>query len=305
CFCGVLLREPDASTIEVPRTWVEFETLVVTDGWRSLLRGRSKSVLERDVLPAFLGSRRWYAERGNPLTTHVVGLVQCAAAESDWGVALLEVRGRREPANYLLPLTIKWTRLDRERQNPSALAAVRRGPREGSLLDATADPGFVALVLENLRAARTIEADQRRIEFAPTASFPKDVLVAIKDVRAVDTEQSNTTVLVGTDYVVKLFRRRERGPNPEIEVGHFLTEPAAFPHAPPLLGTVEMEENGAHSAVAVVHGFVQNQGDAWAVTNAYLDRFVEEQRLLMAEAAGHSDEQAAYLRLMDHVGRRV
>jgi len=110
---------------------------------------------------------------------------------------------------------------------------VRRGPREGSLLDATADPGFVALVLENLRAARTIEADQRRIEFAPTVSFPKDVLVAIEDVRAVDTEQSNTTVLVGTDYVVKLFRRLEPGLNPEIEVGHFLTETVAFPHAPP------------------------------------------------------------------------
>jgi maltose alpha-D-glucosyltransferase/alpha-amylase len=304
-FFWFLLREPDASTIEVPRTWVEFETLVVTDGWRSLLRGRSKSVLERDVLPAFLASRRWYAERGNPPTTHIVGVMPIAAAESDLGVALLEVRGRRETANYLLPLTIKWTRFDRERQNPSALAAVRRGPREGSLLDATADPGFVALVLENLRAARTVEADQRRIEFAPTASFPKDVLVAIEDVRAVDTEQSNTTVLVGTDYVVKLFRRLEPGLNPEIEVGHFLTETVAFPHAPPLIGTVELEENGARSAVAVVHGFVQNQGDAWTVTNAYLDRFVEEQRLLTAEAAGHSDEQAAYLRRMDHVGRRV
>jgi maltose alpha-D-glucosyltransferase/alpha-amylase len=228
-----------------------------------------------------------------------------APAESDVGVALLEVRGRRETANYLLPLTIKWTRLDRERQNPSALAAVRRGPREGSLLDATAEPGFVALVLENLRAARTIEADHRRIEFAPTASFPKDVLVAIEDVRAVDTEQSNTTVLVGTDYVVKLFRSLEPGLNPEIEVGHFLTETVAFPHAPPLLGTVELEENGARSAVAVVHGFVQNQGDAWTVTNAYLDRFVEEQRLLTAEAARHSDEQTAYLRRMDHVGQRV
>src|SRR5712672_2446765 len=44
-FFWFLLREPDASTIEVPRIWAEFETLVVTDGWRSLLRGRSKSIL--------------------------------------------------------------------------------------------------------------------------------------------------------------------------------------------------------------------------------------------------------------------
>ena len=108
-----------------------------------------------------------------------------------------------------------------------------------------------------------------------------------------------------TEYVVKLFRRLESGINPEIEVGRFLTETVAFRNAPPLLGTVEMEENGTCCAVAVVHGFIENQGDAWTVTNAYLDRFVEEQRLLTAEAADHSDEQAAYARLMEQVGRRV
>jgi maltose alpha-D-glucosyltransferase / alpha-amylase len=84
-----------------------------------------------------------------------------------------------------------------------------------------------------------------------------------------------------------------------------LTETVPFPHTPSLLGSIELEESGARSAFAVVHGFVQNQGDAWTVTNAYLDRFVEEQRLLTADAAGHSDEQAAYLRRMDQIGRRV
>jgi maltose alpha-D-glucosyltransferase/alpha-amylase len=54
-----------------------------------------------------------------------------------------------------------------------------------------------------------------------------------------------------------------------------------------------------------VHGFIENQGDAWAVTSAYLDRFVEERRLLTAEAAEHSDEEAAYVRRMDQVGRCV
>jgi len=41
------------------------------------------------------------------------------------------------------------------------------------------------------------------------------------------------------------------------------------------------------------------------VTSAYLDRFVEEQRLLTAEAAGESDEQVAYVRRIEHVGHRV
>ena len=64
-------------------------------------------------------------------------------------------------------------------------------------------------------------------------------------------------------------------------------------------------ENAEPNAVAVVHRFVENQGDAWQVTNAYLDRYVEEQRLLTPESSGESQEQGAYLRLMGHVGKRL
>jgi maltose alpha-D-glucosyltransferase / alpha-amylase len=305
-FYWFQLCEPAGSALEAKTTPAEFETLVVLDGWRSLLQGRSRSVLERDVLPAFLAGRRWFAERGNASThTHVVGAFPLDAADHDLGVAIVEARGRHETASYLLPLTIKWTRFDPVRPNPTALAAVRRGPRQGTLLDAAADAGFIALVLENLRAARTIEGEHRRLVFRPTGKFPGGEQITIEDVRAVDTEQSNTTALVGSEYVVKLFRRLEAGVNPEIEVGRFLTDTVAFPNTPPLLGAVELEEKGVRSAVAVVHGFIQNQGDAWTVTSAYLDRFVEEQRLLTAEAAEHSDEEAAYARRMEQVGRRV
>jgi len=105
--------------------------------------------------------------------------------------------------------------------------------------------------------------------------------------------------------VVKLFRRIEPGINPEIEVGRFLTEMAGFANMPPLLGAVEMADGQSRSAVAVIHRFVENQGDAWSLTNAYLDRYVEEQRLLTGEAATDSDEQAAYLVRARQVGRRV
>jgi maltose alpha-D-glucosyltransferase/alpha-amylase len=305
-FFWFQLTERDSSSINVPSTPAEFETLVLPDGLRSLLHPRAKSVLERDVLPAFLAGRRWFAERGNTSTTaHVVDAIPLVAGDSGVGLALIKSNGRHEAANYLLPLTIKWTRFDSSPPNPNALAAVRRGPREGTLLDATAEPSFVSFVMQNLQSGQTIESGSRRFEFQPTSKLPTDRPIAIEDVRAVDTEQSNTTVLVGNKYVVKLFRRIVPGVNPEIEVGQFLTDMVPFANTPPLLGAVEVEENGERSAVAVVHGFVENQGDAWTVTGAYLDRFVEEQRLLAIETAGRSDEQAAYVRRMEQVGRRV
>ena len=303
-FFWFQLCEGDA-TMPVAMKPAEFETLVVSHGWRSLLQGRTRSVLERDVLPAFLATRRWFANRDRAVTAHISGAIPLAASDVGPALAFIDTQGVNESASYLLPLVIKWSRFDPLQPNPNWLAAVRRGPREGTLLDATSDADLISVLLENLRTGQTVEAEHRRLEFQPTASLSRDNAAAITDVHAVETEQSNTTVLVGGECVVKLFRRLEPGINPEIDVGRFLTETVAFPHVPPLLGAVELDEDGTRSAVAVVHGFVQNQGDAWTVTSAYLDRFVEDQRLLTAEAAGESDEQAAYLLRMQQVGRRV
>jgi maltose alpha-D-glucosyltransferase/alpha-amylase len=58
--------------------------------------------------------------------------------------------------------------------------------------------------------------------------------------------------------------------------------------------------------VAVVHDFVENQGDAWTVISSYLDRVVDEQRLLTeSENDGESEEQAPYLHYLSQAGRRL
>src|SRR5262249_38066770 len=143
------------------------------------------------------------------------------------------------------------------------------------------------------------------IEFIPGAMFPQGPVGLGGAVRAIETEQSNTTALVGNRFVVKLFRRIEPGINPEIEIGRFLTDVAGFGNAPALLGTVEMVEDRRRSTLAVVHAFVENQGEAWTVTSAFLDRFVEEQRLLATDDAAQSAELMAYQRLMGLIGRRL
>src|SRR2546430_1563681 len=65
-FFWFQLNERESSASEAPTVPAEFETLVVHSDWTSLLEGRSRPVLERDVLPAFVAGRRWFAQRGNP-----------------------------------------------------------------------------------------------------------------------------------------------------------------------------------------------------------------------------------------------
>jgi maltose alpha-D-glucosyltransferase/alpha-amylase len=90
---------------------------------------------------------------------------------------------------------------------------------------------------------------------------------------------------------VKIYRKLEAGINPEIEMSRFLTEDAEFANTPALLGSCELIEGEQHSSIGVVHAFVANQGDGWTVTSGYLDRFVDEQRLLATGEHPNESEQ--------------
>jgi maltose alpha-D-glucosyltransferase/alpha-amylase len=310
-FYWFQLRVKEVSAHVAPTAVPEFETLVIPVGatWMSL--ARTRGVFEGDVLPPYLARSRWYpeglAKAIQPALTSAVPF--CDIGDNRPYLAFFEATQRGVKTRYVLPMQIEWVRFDRERYNPRAFAAVRQGAREGTLLDVATDQIFIALLLRNLRNSLTVEDELGAgtcLEFRPTAKFPATPVKQPEHIRAVETEQSNSTALVDNDYVVKIYRKLQAGINPEIEVGRFLTEVAGFANTPALLGSVELVESDQRSAIAIVHAFVQNQGDAWTVTSAYLDRFVDEQRLLASSAhPGESDEQVPYLRYMSQTGRRV
>ncbi len=307
-FYWFQLRERDKSEHVAPSIVPEFETLVVPLGatWVSL--ARTRSVFERDVLPGHLARTRWYPERSaeaiHPTLTSAIPF--CDIGDNRPWLAFFEAIQGGVATRYLLPMQIEWVRFDRERYNPNALAAVRQGAREGTLLDVATDHIFIALLLRNLREALNIEDNGMRLEFRPTSKFSDRPIKQPEQIRAIETDQFNSAARVDNDYVVKIYRKLESGINPEIETGRFLTEVAGFANTPAMLGSVELVDGNTRSAVAVVHALVENQGDAWAVTSAYLDRFVDEQRVLAAsEHPGESEEQVPYLRYMSQMGKRV
>src|ERR1700745_1471810 len=103
------------------------------------------------------------------------------------------------------------------------MAAVRRGAREGTLLDVATDHAFIALFLRNLQRSLTIEENGLRLQFKPTGKFSVGEIREPERVRAVEAEQSNSTALVDSDYVVKVYRKLEAGINPERERSRFRT----------------------------------------------------------------------------------
>ena len=102
-------------------------------------------------------------------------------------------------------------------------------------------------------------------------------------------DQSNTSVLFGKRLILKVFRRLEAGPNPDVEIGEYLTE-RKFARVPPLVGSISYAPGaeGAKgsglptsdppdlpAAIAMLQEYVWNQGNGWQVTIDELDRYLE------------------------------
>jgi len=299
----------------LPEPMPDLVTLVVREGWSALKSGRAAQELEHDLLPAFLPKQRWFGAKDQTVSgTRVTMTAELPGTDDGFLLTRVEVAVSREdgPQHYFVPFgmswetdacTVGWPLL------PFTLAKVRRGPYPGGLYDAAATEGFVRAVIRALCDGREIRASDGQLRFQRTSRAPVlDGLDGL-EVRRVGVEQSNTSVLIGDEVIVKVLRRLAPGPHPELEMGRFLTEVAGFANTPPLLGAVQhIAEDGTPTTLAVLQGFVRNQGDGWSTTVDYLMRMLDELRL---GAPQTSDETAEgepfgmYLQWASTLGQRT
>ena len=76
-------------------------------------------------------------------------------------------------------------------------------------------------------------------------------------------EQSNTSIIFGDKLIMKLFRRQQPGPNPDTEIGRFITESTHFTHIAPFAGSIEyLREGQEPSTLAMLQGLVRMRATA-------------------------------------------
>jgi maltose alpha-D-glucosyltransferase/alpha-amylase len=294
-----------------PREWQErtlpreVTTLVLGEGLESLITGRNRRALELDVLPGFIAERRWFGDKGaRRISVDLPVAFPLEHGSDRFLLSVADVTSDDATSRYQLPLTIRWQRYTEiEKNENKVIAALRRTAREGSLVDAAAEPEFAAAIVAKVHAGETARCGERELAFRRTSAF--ETMHEVRSVKVVGAEQSNTSVIAEGKYVVKLLRKVTPGIHPEIEIGRFFIEQAPFANAPRLLGSVELIEGSQSSALAVVHEFIQNQGDAWSFISQSLDRLIAEQQLLPSDTISETPESAAMLGRLRQIGERT
>ncbi|MBI2236426.1 MAG: maltose alpha-D-glucosyltransferase [Magnetospirillum sp.] len=304
--------EPPVWHVDLRGTMPELFTLVVREGFPDLLAGSCRRMLERDVLPAFLQARRWFAEKDVGLASvELLRWAELSSSRGRWLVALAAVkRADGGLRHYHIPLSIAWdVGHDPVPVGGQALARMRRGRTVGLLGDAFHDDDFLRALVEAVRDEAHLPAMDGRLVCRSTRALADVAMPDQPGIVHMGSEQSNNSAVVGAAVVVKLVRRPVDGPNSEVEMGRFLTETSRFANTPPLLGWIEMADGaGRVQVLAVMHGHVANQGAAWGWVLAELDRFLDEASLVPPErlaeriSAGLLDDVMDFARV---VGQRT
>jgi maltokinase len=214
------------------------------------------------ALASWLPGARWFAGKGREPRRIEIVRAASFADDLDRGgprgmLAIVNVHYADGADQYLVPLGFR-------RELPAELAPARIGPLPGARLvvyDATADEEL------NLALLRLIATDQERHDVRYGIEPRGEHALVVRrrmPSRPVGVEQSNTSIVFGERYILKLFRRLISGENPDVELHRALNR-TGNPHIAPLLGAIETEHAGAPVTLGALHSFAADAVDGWRI----------------------------------------
>jgi maltose alpha-D-glucosyltransferase / alpha-amylase len=266
--------------------------------WDTLLEGNVRTLIERESLRTSLQRQRWFAGKARAIrSARITDWVILARSPDPAFLTLVDVDYEDGGSDrYFLPLALRGGAVAEQaaKANPTAIVANVTGARKGILIDAVADEIAGRALLAAIEAGR--ELTTRRgatIRAFGTRAFEEirgpEPTAGLK-VSASTAEQSNTSIVYGDRFIMKLFRRLQPGPNPDLEIGRYLTEEVGFPRVPPLAGGIEYARQGeTPMSLAMLQGLVTHQANGWEHALDELGRYYER-----ADARRSAGEEIAH-----------
>ncbi|MFJ9536178.1 maltokinase [Streptomyces sp. NPDC101225] len=227
---------------------------------RSVVTGPMASLA--GLLRAWLPRQRWFAGKDRPVTD--LGLLSytelfpgCLHLLVHAGQSGVPVPSGAAPVGDCYQLLLGVRKNPSPRLGRALIGRAEVGPLAGLLVyDALQDPRSAQLLLERLRQPGT--AGPLRFEAHPSARVPAGLVP-----RVLEAEQSNSSLVYGDAFILKVFRRIQPGVNPDLEVPEALAAQGCGRVPAPVawFRTTHPQE----ATLGVLQPFLPGASDGWAL----------------------------------------
>lgn len=160
---------------------------------------------------------------------------------------------------------------------------------DGSPRDALDEPARFRVVGDLMAHGHSVKGDYGAFHYGGPGLDPM-APPGSESIRAVSAEQSNSSIVLDDAVIVKMFRRVEPGPNPDLELNRLLTN-EGFEYIPPQVGEIvyegELEGTSVSIDLGIAQQFVRDGTEGWS---AVLDHV----RVLCREIHPHDPVEDAH-----------
>jgi maltose alpha-D-glucosyltransferase/alpha-amylase len=264
-------------TGDLPRTIPAFEVA----SWSEPMDARMISGL-KGLLPDFLKTRRWYGGKARTLRRVEIADI-IPFPDIDCYLILVHVDYTDgDPDMYVFPVAIAQdeaaAKIEQEQRDTIVARLRGRDGRSGVLFGAVFDRRFRDALMGLMSRRRKLHGRAGEIAGSHSRAFRRIWGAKRAPLESVigTAEQSNTSMMFGDRFILKLFRKVDPGLNPDIEISRYLTE-AGFPNTPAFAGHIEYRARSGADVrqIAILQAVVPNEGDAWKLTLDSLSQFFE------------------------------
>src|SRR5947209_8809167 len=285
-------RSPEARQQTLPLVTVG----ALADVWNA----ETRPSLNR-FLPALFTRSSWFTGKDRRFrTVAVVDSIPVVAGKSSLLLVHVDYT-TGDPENYLVPLALEdadEAQAVMDEYPDSVVAEVRtRNGKRALLYEGALNDEFCTGLLEAFARRKRLRGEEGSVIAGRNRRFRRLWGSSHPDLKpALLPSIVNLSIRFGDHFVLKILRRIEAGPHPGVEMGQYLAGdgPTALPFAAPFAGDLVYQQDGGESStLALLHGFVPNEGTAWQSTIEHLNDFLEKLQEDEATAARIRELQPA------------
>jgi len=234
------------------------------------------------ALPAWLPTQRWFGGKDREIT---------AVRPVSWTTLLdgdpllihliveVEQGDRTEPYQLLIG--------SRQSQVPDVAASASIGLEDGlTCYEASGDADLTACLLELIIAGEPV--DELRFEREPDVELTSGLRA-----HPITSEQSNTSLVYGNQYILKLFRKLTPGLNKDLMLHRALRDVDCQHIADPL-GSISGELHGEELTIGMLQRFMPDAADGWVMATTSVRDFMADPSGLPPEELGGDFAGEAY-----------
>ncbi|MDX6363183.1 MAG: maltokinase [Streptomyces sp.] len=216
-----------------------------------------------ELLHAWLPRQRWFAGKGRTITELTLlsvtelhpGCLHVLVHAGHEGTGSGDGPGGTPPADDCYQLLLGTRQMLPPRLAHALIGRADEGPLAGLMVyDALQDPEAAELLLERLRHPGT----------AGPLRFERDTRVPIPTglaPRLLDAEQSNSSLVYGDSFILKVFRRVQPGINPDLEVPWSLAREGCTRVPAPVAWFRTSQP--AQATLGVLQPYLRDASDGW------------------------------------------